>query len=65
MRACGLDFGTSNTTLSLWGPEGVQSLELEEDFPPPQTLPTLLYFGNDRRQYYGTRAVHALSLIHI
>ncbi|MFT5587829.1 MAG: putative chaperone protein [Cognaticolwellia sp.] len=59
MRACGLDFGTSNTTLSLWGPAGVQSLELEADFPPPQTLPTLLYFGNDRRQYYGTRAVHA------
>ncbi len=59
MLACGLDFGTSNTTLSLAGPEGVRSLVLEEDFPPPQTFPTLLYFGNDKRQYYGTRAVHA------
>lgn len=59
MLACGLDFGTSNTTLSLAGPDGVRSLVLEEDFAPPQTLPTLLYFGNDRRQYYGTQAVHA------
>lgn len=59
MHACGLDFGTSNTTLSLAGPDGVRALLLEPGHHPPQTRPTLLYFGNDKREYHGTPAIDA------
>ena len=57
MLACGLDFGTSNTALALLTDQGVAPLVLDLDHSPPENMPTLLFFSEDHRQFYGTRAV--------
>ncbi len=57
MLACGLDFGTSNTALALLTDEGAVPLVLDPLHSPPENMPTLLFFSDEHRQYYGTRAV--------
>lgn len=54
--ACGLDFGTSNSTLGRIGPDGHPALvALEGDSP---TIPSVLFFGfEDDRLHYGRAAV--------
>ena len=54
-RACGLDFGTSNSTLGVAGANGPRLLPLEGDRP---TIPSVLFFGfEDDAILFGRAAV--------
>lgn len=54
--SCGLDFGTSNSTLGRVGADGVPQLLPLEDGQP--TMPSVLFFGfEDDRVHYGRAAV--------
>lgn len=57
---CGIDFGTSNSTATLFDHRGVQPLALDADALVGDTLPTLMFFPvNDKlAAWYGTPAVH-------
>lgn len=46
---CGLDFGTSNSTLGIAGPEGPQLLPLEDDH---LTIPSAIFFGAERHEAF-------------
>jgi hypothetical chaperone protein len=56
MSACGLDFGTSNTTLGLIGPDGPRLVPLEGD---ATTLPSAMFYGLDGREFVGRAATEA------
>lgn len=54
--ACGLDFGTSNSTLGRVGADGIPQLLALED--GKQTIPSVLFFGfEDDRVHFGREAV--------
>ena len=55
-RACGIDFGTSNSTVG-WLRPGVETLiALEDD---KITLPSVVFFNmEERRPVYGRLALH-------
>lgn len=54
-RACGFDFGTSNSTLGLAGPNGPHLLPLEED---KATIPSVIFFSfEDDAVHYGRAAI--------
>ncbi|MTD22302.1 Hsp70 family protein, partial [Pseudomonas sp. CCM 7891] len=55
-RACGIDFGTSNSTVG-WIRPGMETLiELEDD---KITLPSVVFFNfEERRPVYGRLALH-------
>ncbi|MCP4804864.1 MAG: Hsp70 family protein [Proteobacteria bacterium] len=57
MAACGLDFGTSNTALALVQGGASRPLVLDPGHSPPENIPTLLFFSEDHRQFYGSQAV--------
>ena len=57
MAACGLDFGTSNTALALVDGDRVRALPVDLGHEPVENIPTLLFFSEDRRQFYGSAAV--------
>jgi len=55
-RACGIDFGTSNSTVGWWRP-GVDSLIALEGEQP--TLPSVVFFNTEeRRPVYGRQALN-------
>ena len=55
-NACGLDFGTSNSTFARVGADGVPLLLALEDGKP--TIPSVLFFGfEDDRLHFGRQAV--------
>ena len=55
-RACGIDFGTSNSTVG-WHRPGVESLIALED--GKITLPSVIFFNiEERRPAYGRMALH-------
>jgi hypothetical chaperone protein len=57
MLACGLDFGTSNSTAGLPAGNGVRLVPLEDGAP---TLPTALFFDFDSdRELFGRAAMSA------
>lgn len=58
MSACGLDFGTSNTTLALVSGREVRPIVLDPGHEPPETTPTVLYFPGEGARYYGSSAIH-------
>lgn len=54
-RACGIDFGTSNSTVGWWRPGVEPLLDLEDD---QQTLPSVVFFNlEERRPAYGRLAL--------
>ncbi len=54
-RACGVDFGTSNSTVGWWRPDAEPLLELEGD---QHTLPSVVFFNaEERRPVYGRLAL--------
>lgn len=55
--ACGIDFGTSNSTLTLARPGGVQPVAIDPSNRVPEALPTLLFFDDDGHGAYGAQAV--------
>lgn len=58
MSCCGLDFGTSNTTLALVSGGDVRPILLDQGHDPPEATPTVLYFPGEGARFYGTRAIH-------
>jgi len=55
-QACGLDFGTSNSTMGRVGADGVPHLLALEDGKP--TIPSVLFFSfEDDSLYFGRQAV--------
>ncbi|MGE4371668.1 MAG: Hsp70 family protein [Xanthobacter sp.] len=56
MRACGLDFGTSNTTLGLNTPDGPRLCQLEGTH---ETVPSAIFFGADGSEQIGRAAISA------
>ncbi|GGK00830.1 Hsp70 family protein [Pseudomonas matsuisoli] len=55
-RACGIDFGTSNSTVGWLRPGGETLITLEDDKP---TLPSVVFFNTEeRRPAYGRLALH-------
>lgn len=53
---CGLDFGTSNSTFSVLGPDGAPRLVPLEDGKP--TIPSVLFFSfEDDATYFGRKAL--------
>ena len=57
--SCGIDFGTSNTTLTLNLDGRVQQVELDRQNLLPEAIPTLMYFDLDALASYGSQAVTA------
>ena len=54
-RACGIDFGTSNSTVGWWRPDTDPLLVLEDD---QHTLPSVVFFNlEERRPVYGRQAL--------
>ncbi len=54
-RACGIDFGTSNSTVGWWRPGQDPLIALEGDEP---TLPSVVFFNlEERRPVYGRQAL--------
>ena len=54
--ACGLDFGTSNSTMGIAGNDGVPALLALEDGKP--TIPSVLFFGfEDDAVHFGRAGV--------
>ncbi|MGQ3675606.1 Hsp70 family protein [Xanthobacter sp. TB0139] len=56
MRACGLDFGTSNTTLGLNTPDGPRLCLLEGTH---ETVPSAIFFEADGSEQIGRAAISA------
>jgi len=55
--ACGIDFGTSNSTISLVQDGEIKPLPIDPSGRVPEILPTLIYFDEDGHSAYGTDAV--------
>ncbi|WP_028240427.1 Hsp70 family protein [Stutzerimonas azotifigens] len=54
-RACGIDFGTSNSTVGWWRPDSDPLIALEQD---QSTLPSVVFFNlEERRPVYGRQAL--------
>jgi len=54
-RACGIDFGTSNSTVGWWRPDMDPLIALEGEQP---TLPSVVFFNlEERRPVYGRQAL--------
>ncbi|MCW3150082.1 Hsp70 family protein [Stutzerimonas stutzeri] len=55
-RACGIDFGTSNSTVGWWRPDVDPLIALEGEQP---TLPSVVFFNlEERRPVYGRQALN-------
>ncbi len=57
--SCGIDFGTSNTTLTLNLDGRVEQVDLDPAHLLPEAIPTLMYFDLDALASYGSEAVRA------
>ncbi|WP_120993652.1 Hsp70 family protein [Stutzerimonas urumqiensis] len=54
-RACGIDFGTSNSTVGWWRPDTDPLIALEQGQP---TLPSVVFFNHEeRRPVFGRQAL--------
>lgn len=56
---CGVDFGTSNSSVALFDGERVQVLGLDESNDSPTSLPSLLYITNEGAPIIGRSAANA------
>ena len=53
----GIDFGTSNTSIAVYGPDGARLLMLE---PETTSIPTAVFYGSESGEYaIGSQAVSA------
>lgn len=57
MYACGIDFGTSNSTIALARDGTVRQLAIDPGSPVDYASPTLLYFGEEVPPTFGSTAV--------
>ena len=56
---CGVDFGTTNSSVALSDGERVQVLSLDEHNDTPSSLPSLLYITKDGESIVGRAAANA------
>lgn len=56
---CGIDFGTSNSSVALWDGEQVQVVPLDPENDSPSSLPSLLYITNEGGAIVGRAAANA------
>ncbi len=56
---CGVDFGTSNSSVALFDGEQVRVLNLDESNDSPTSLPSLLYITNEGTPIIGRSAANA------
>lgn len=56
---CGVDFGTSNSSVALFDGSQVRVLELDEVNDSPTSLPSLLYITNEGKPIIGRSAANA------
>jgi hypothetical chaperone protein len=54
---CGIDFGTSNSTLTLADAHGVHPVVVDPVNRLPQAIPTIFFFDEDGLSSYGSQAV--------
>ena len=57
--SCGIDFGTSNSSVAMANGRQVHILELDPANDSPTSLPSLLYIANDGERIVGRKAAHA------
>lgn len=55
--ACGIDFGTSNTAVTLWEDGVVRAVPVDPGARISDTIPTLLYFPPAGAPSFGTQAI--------
>lgn len=57
MQACGIDYGTTNTSVAVIDDSGIpQVLELDRENDPTTSLPSLVYISSDGEVSVGRRA---------
>jgi len=56
---CGIDFGTSNSSVALWNGDEVRVLALDPVNDSPTSLPSLLYITNEGETIVGRAAANA------
>jgi hypothetical chaperone protein len=56
---CGVDFGTSNSSVALFDGEKVRVLDLDEHNDSPASLPSILYMTNEGKPIVGRAAANA------
>ncbi len=54
---CGIDFGTSNSTLTLADASGVRPVIVDPANRLPQAIPTILFFDDDGLSTYGSQGI--------
>lgn len=60
MTSCGIDYGTTNTSVAVVdGNEQIQVLELDKENNPSTLLPSLVYIGADGTIFTGRKAANA------
>ena len=57
--SCGIDFGTSNSSVAMANGRQVHILELDPANDSPTSLPSLLYIASDGERIVGRKAAHA------
>ncbi|MGC8737735.1 MAG: Hsp70 family protein [Candidatus Hydrogenedens sp.] len=59
MIACGIDYGTTNTSVAIAKENGqIQVIELDEENVPSTSLPSLVYIGSDGSIFTGRKAAN-------
>ncbi|HRI88518.1 MAG TPA: Hsp70 family protein, partial [Candidatus Hydrogenedentes bacterium] len=56
---CGIDFGTTNSSVAVATDDGVRVLELDPENDSPRSLPSLLYMSRDGETLVGRSAANA------
>ena len=56
---CGVDFGTSNSSVAVANEDGVRVLELDPNNDSPRSLPSLLYISREGEHIVGRAAADA------
>lgn len=54
---CGIDFGTSNSTVTLADADGVRPVIVDPGNRLPEAIPTILFFDDDGLSTYGTQGI--------
>ncbi|HOQ31923.1 MAG TPA: Hsp70 family protein [Candidatus Hydrogenedens sp.] len=59
MIACGIDYGTTNTSVAIAKKDGqIQVIDLDEENVPTTSLPSLIYIGADGSIFTGRKAAN-------